>query len=38
MEGKTVEMILYNNANLNSLVLNCLKTNELTDKEIFPEK
>jgi len=38
IEGKTMEMILYNDINLKSLVLHYLKINELTDKEIFPEK
>jgi hypothetical protein len=37
-EGKNMDMILYNDVNLKSLVLHYLDVNELTEKEIFPEK
>jgi hypothetical protein len=37
-DGKVMEMILYNDVNLKSLVAHYLYINEITGKEIFPEK
>jgi hypothetical protein len=37
-QGKEMEFVLYNDVNLKSLVLHYLQINEMTGKEVFPEK
>jgi hypothetical protein len=38
IQGKEMELVLYNDVNLKSLVLHFLQINEVTGKEIFPDK